>query len=68
MLRLKTNAVDLASCQLAAILAKMSFPQHVFTAANLGVAVETSWAKHKVLHASNQFVAANTLTLGDNIF
>ncbi len=41
MLRVKTNVVDLASCQLAAILVKMSFPQHVFTAANLGVAVKT---------------------------
>ncbi len=42
MIRLKTNVVDLDSCQLAAILATMSFLQHVFTAANLGVAVETS--------------------------
>ncbi len=41
MLRVKTNVVDLASCQLAAILAKMSFPQHVFTAANLGIKVKT---------------------------
>ncbi len=41
MLRLKTNVVDLASCQLAAILASMSFPQHVFTTTNLGVAVKT---------------------------
>ncbi len=41
MLRLKTNVVDIASCQLAVILAKMSFPQHVFTAANLSVVVKT---------------------------
>ncbi len=42
MLRLQTNVVNLASCQLVAILTKMSFPQHVFTAENVGVALKTS--------------------------
>ena len=41
MLRVKANIAILASCHESAILAKMSLPQRVLTAAALGVAVKT---------------------------